>query len=401
MKTTSFCSSVIGWLAVLLCSPSAAFPQSTFGSITGSVRDSSDAVVPGAQATLTNLNTNERHVTVSGRDGLIQFLNLTPASYRLDVEVAGFSRYVREPILVEVQRIVRIDVVLTIGQATESVRVVSEVPLLEPESSSMGQVVERRKIEELPLNGRNPLALVALVPGVIPQGGSLAAPALPNFYAWGNFQISGALGNQSETMLDGTTVHGMLMNSVRLVPIEDAVQEFKVQTNSLPAEFGHTSGGIINLTTKSGTNGFHGSVFEFLRNDIFDASTFFNNSKGVAKPPLRQSQFGWTFGGPILKDKLFFFSSYEGYRQRKGQSVLFTVPTAEQRSGDFSRTLAATGAIIPVYDATTTRVDPSTNANVRDAFPGNIIPRDWIQPRRGWRTSSWRRRTFRARRSPT
>src|SRR4029453_18979056 len=162
--------------------------------------------------------------------------------------------------------------------------------LLEQENSSIGHVVDSRKVEELPLNGRNPLALVALVPGVVPQGGSLANPALPNFYAWGNFQMSGALGNQSETMLDGGTVHGMLMNSVRLVPTEDAVQEFKVQTNSLPAEFGHSSGGIINLTSKSGTNQFHGSLYEFLRNSAMDANTFFNNSRGIGRPPLRQNQ---------------------------------------------------------------------------------------------------------------
>ncbi|MFN7938505.1 MAG: carboxypeptidase regulatory-like domain-containing protein [Bryobacteraceae bacterium] len=365
-------------LVLAMLTGNAANAQSTFGSIVGSVRDTSDAVIPAAPLTLTNRDTNERHTTSSGRDGLFQFINLAPGPYRLEVEQAGFGRYVREPLVVEVQKTIRIDVALTVGQTSERIQVVAETPLLEPENSSLGQVVERRKVEELPLNGRNPLALVALVPGVVPGGGSLAGPALPNFYAWGNFQISGALGNQSETMLDGTTVHGMLMNTVRLVPIEDAVQEFKVQTNSLAAEFGHTSGGIINLTTKSGTNRYHGSAFEFVRNDVFDASTFFNNSKGIARPPLTQNQFGATFGGPVIKDRLFFFTSYESYRQRKGQSVLFTVPTAEQRNGDFSQTRTAAGAVIPVYDATTTRLDAATNANIRDAFPGNVIPRSRI-----------------------
>src|SRR5262249_21726588 len=146
------------------------------------------AVIAGAAVTLTNLGTNERHSAVTDRDGFFQFPNLAAASYRLEAEMSGFRRYVREPILLEIQRTVRLDVGLAIGQASEKIEVVAETPLLEPETSSLGQVVERRKIEELPLNGRNPLALVALVPGVIPQGGSLANPALPNFYAWGNFQ---------------------------------------------------------------------------------------------------------------------------------------------------------------------------------------------------------------------
>src|SRR5438034_582618 len=276
MRTQLF-SCTIGLL--ILTTP-LAFGQSTYGSIVGEVKDSSDAVIGGASLTVTNLGTNERHAATSGRDGYFQFGNLTPAEYRLEADMSGFRHYVREPVVVEVQRTVHIDLTLAVGQASEKIEVVGQTPLLEPESSSMGQVVERRKVEELPLNGRNPLALVALSPGVIPQGGSLSNPALPNFYAWGNFQISGALGNQSEAMLDGGTVMGLLMNSVRLVPTEDTVQEFKVQTNSLAAEFGHTSGGIINLTSKAGTNQFHGSAFEFLRNSTLDASTFFNNSKG-------------------------------------------------------------------------------------------------------------------------
>lgn len=375
LRTKSF----VFFVVAVCCAPTA-FGQSTYGSIVGDVKDSSDAVIVGASVTLINLATNEKHSTTTGKDGLFQFPNLVPSTYRLEAEMSGFRHYSRSPIQVEVQRTIRIDVALAVGQASERVEVVAETPLLEPESSSLGQVVERRKIEELPLNGRNPLALVALVPGVVPQGGALANPALPNFFAWGNFQISGALGNQSDTMFDGGTVMGLNMNTVRLVPTEDAIQEFKVQTNNLPAEFGNTSGGVINLTSKSGSNQFHGSVFEFLRNSALDASTFFNNAKGFKKPPLVQNQYGGTFGGPILKDKLFFFNSYEGYKQRKGQSVLYSVPTAEQRAGDFSKTLDAAGNLVPIYDATTTRVDPATNLNVRDQFPGNVIPKGRLDP---------------------
>jgi hypothetical protein len=270
---------------------------------------------------------------------------------------------------------------MQLGNVAETVEVQSITQLLQPATSSLGAVVERRKVEDLPLNGRNPLALVALTPGVVPQGFSQDAPAVPNFYAWGNFQIGGALGNQSEAMLDGGSIHGSLMNGVRLVPTEDTIQEFKVQTNNLSAEFGHTAGGIINLTTKSGSNTLHGSLFEYLRNEVLDANNFFNNSKGVEKPAFTQNQFGGTLGGTIRRDKLFFFGSYEGFRQRRGRSFLLTVPTPEQREGDFSKTFDAQGNLIPIYDPLTTRPDPNNPGRfLRDPFPGNIIPQSRLDP---------------------
>ena len=366
-----FALALLAGLGLLVSPPAPA--QSTFGSILGTAADDTGAVVPGVSVVVINLNTNERRSATTGEAGLYQFANLVPATYRLEAESSGFKRFVREPIVLEVQQTVRIDIAMQVGEVTETIEVTGATPLLQPETSSLGEVVQQRKVEDLPLAGRNTLALVALVPGVVPQGASTDAPAVPNFYAWGNFQISGALGNQSEAMLDGATVMGSLMNSVRFVPTQDSIQEFKVQTNNLSAEYGRTSGGIINLTTKSGTNELHGSLFEFLRNEKLDANNFFNNARGVATPAFTQNQFGGTVGGPIVKNKLFYFGSYEGFRQRRGRSFLLTVPTLAERAGDFSQTRTAAGAVIPIYDATTTRTLPDRTAT-RDQFPNNIIP---------------------------
>ncbi len=367
--------------ALMLLCGAPARGQSTFGSIVGAVSDATESVVPGAKLTLINLATNESRSTVADSAGLYQFLNLLPASYRLQAEHPGFKQFVWEPVVVGVQQTVRIDVRMLLGSVTETVEVKSITPLLQPATSSLGEVVERRKVEDLPLNGRNPLALVALVPGVVPQGFSQDAPAVPNFYAWGNFQIGGAMANQSEAMLDGGSLHGSLMNGVRFVPTEDTIQEFKVQTNNLSAEFGHTAGGIINLTSKSGANTMHGSLFEFFRNEVLDANNFFNDAKGVGKPAFTQNQFGGTLGGAVRRDKLFFFGSYEGFRQRRGRPFLLTVPTLEQREGDFSKTFDAQGRLIPIYDPTTTRPDPNNPGRfLRDPFPGNIIPQNRLDP---------------------
>jgi len=362
---------ILVWLGSISFSEASA--QSTFGSILGTLSDGTGAVVPGVRVTVTNLVTNERRSTATSTAGLYQFANLLPASYRLEAEMSGFKRFVREPVLLEVQQTVRIDIKMALGEVSETVEVTDATPLLQPETSSLGEVIQRRKVEDLPLSGRNTLALAALVPGVVPQGSSTDAPAVPNFFAWGNFQISGALGNQSEAMLDGATVMGSLMNSVRFVPTQDSIQEFKVQTNNLSAEYGRTSGGIINLTTKSGSNQLHGSLFEFLRNEVLDANTFFNNANRVKTPAFTQNQFGGTVGGPVLRNKLFYFGSYEGFRQRRGRSFLLTVPTLPERSGDFSQTRSANGNLIPIHDALTTTTLPDGTAT-RTPFPNSVIP---------------------------
>ncbi len=323
-----------GWVlaAVALCGlPAAAFGQTFYGSVVGTVTDATGAVVPEVSVTLTNIGTAERRTMQTDAGGNYLFVNLVPGRYRLEMQKEGFKRFTREPIVVEVQAAVRIDAALEVGEVTQTVEVRAETPLMQTENASLGQVVEARKVLEMPLNGRNVLNLVTLVPGVVPQGQSMQNPTGTNPFAWGNYQIGGGQANQSAAYLDGGPVNVSYINLTALVPTQDSIQEFRVQTNNLGAEFGRFAGGVVNLTTKSGTNSFHGTAYEFLRNKALNANTFFNNRAGIERPAFTQNQFGANLGGPIVRDKLFFFGSYEGFRLRQGQSFTYTVPTEAMR----------------------------------------------------------------------
>ena len=205
----------------------------------------------------------------------------------------------REPITVEVQSAVRIDVPMSVGDVSQVVEVTAQTPLLQTENAALGQVVDARKVLEMPLNGRNVFGLVALVPGVVPGGQSGTTPTGTNPFAWGNYQIGGGQSNQSASYLDGAPINASYANLTALVPTQDAIQEFRVQTNNLGPEFGRFAGGAINLTTKSGTNSFHGSAYEFLRNKKLNANTFFNNRAGVARPAFTQNQYGANVAVPL------------------------------------------------------------------------------------------------------
>lgn len=382
---------------------SAAMGQTFYGSVAGTVTDSTGAVVPGTAVTLTNLATTDKRTASTDDAGLYRFVNLVPGRYRAEAEKTGFKRFVREPVVVEVETAVRIDVAMEVGETSQTVEVTAQTPLLQSESSSLGQVVEARKVTETPLNGRNPLALVALVPGVVPQGSkqdsSTGNPTGTNIFAWGNFQIGGGQANQSATFLDGGSVHVNYLNLLALVPTQDAVQEFKVQTNNLGPEWGRFAGGVINLTTKSGSNSIHGTVYEFLRNKQLNANDFFNNASDVGRPPFVQNQFGANAGGRIIKDKLFWFQSYEGYRQRRGQSYLLSVPTAAYRNGDFSDMRDSSGNLVPIYDPLTTcgrlgnapcaKDDKGNDIITRQPFPNNIIPTNRLDPTAKSLTPFW------------
>src|SRR5215469_10443595 len=319
-----------------LLAAATSFGQTFYGSIVGSVTDASGSGVPQAAVTLTNLGTGERRSMQTGASGGYDFVNLVPGQYKVDVEKTGFRHFAREPITVEVQSAVRIDVPMQVGEMTQTVEVLAETPLLQTETASLGQIVDSRKVLESPLNGRNVYGLVALAPGVVPGGQSGTTPTGTNPFAWGNYQTGGGQSNESAAYIDGAPVNTAYDNLTSLVPPQDAIQEFRVQTNNLGPEFGRLAGGVINLTTKSGSNAFHGSLYEFLRNKVLNGNTFFNNSSGVARPAFTQNQFGGNVGGPIQKDKTFFFLSYEDFQLRQGQSYTYTVPTDAQRAGDFS-----------------------------------------------------------------
>lgn len=382
--------------ALILAFCGAAAGQASYGSIAGTVSDSSGAVLPEAKVTLTNLGTSEKRAMLTNKDGFYEFINLVPGQFRIDIEKSGFKHFDQEPITVEVQQVAHIDVAMQVGEMAQRVEVTAQTPLLQPETSSLGQVVESRKVNELPLNGRNPLALVALVPGVVPQGtvggGSLMNPAGQNPFAAGNFQIGGGAANQSAAFLDGAPLNNAYYNILAITPSQDAIQEFKVQTNNLSAEYGRFSGGVINLATKSGTNSYHGSLYEFLRNKVLNANSFFNNAAGKPTPAFTQNQFGGSLGGPVRvphvyngHDKLFFFVNLERYAQRYGIASVFSVPTPQEVQGDFSGLRSANGALVPIYDPLTTVAD-SNNAGhyIRTQFPNNIIPASRIDRTAGY-----------------
>ncbi|MBZ5609944.1 MAG: TonB-dependent receptor [Acidobacteriia bacterium] len=336
--------------------------------------------MPHASVVVTNLGTAERRTAETDESGNYQFVNLIPGRYRVDIEKTGFKRMTRDNIEVQVEGVVRNDAAMQVGEVGQTVEVTAHAPLLQTETTSLGQVVEARRVLEMPLNGRNVLGLVALVPGVVPQGLSSTNPTGQNIFGVGNFQIGGGFGNQSVTYIDGGPVNLFLVNLTTMLPAQDAVQEFRVQTNNIGPEYGRFAGGVINLTTKSGTNEFHGSTYEFLRNKVLNANNFFNNRTGVARPPFTQNQFGGTIGGPVVKDKTFFFFGYEGFRQRQGQSYLLSVPTDQWRNGDFSNLRSASGALIPIYDPLTTcgvlgnaPCAPGQTV-LRRPFDNNLIP---------------------------
>lgn len=352
-------------LGCLLLAAGSVSAQTFYGTLVGSVQDSTGAVIPGAMVTVTNLGTGEQRAQETESAGLYRFVNLVPGQYRLEARSDGFKQFAQEPIAVEVEASVRIDAILEIGEVTEVVEVVSSTPLLQSQTSSLGQVVESRKVTETPLNGRNVLNLVALAPGVVPQGQSMQSPTGVNIFAWGNYQIGGGQSNQSATTLDGAPVNIGYANLTALVPTQDAVQEFKIQTNNLGAEFGRFAGGVINMTTKSGGNQFHGSAYEFLRNRVLNSNTFFNNASKIDTPPFVQNQYGANVSGPIVPDKVFFFSSFEGYSQRQGRSLLLDSPTPAMQRGDFSE-----------LDQMIHDPFSITNADdlPRTPFPNNLVP---------------------------
>jgi Carboxypeptidase regulatory-like domain len=331
-------------LSLMVSGSLSLYGQSTYGSIAGSVTDTSGATVTDATVTLTNLGTSEKRTQSSGSDGLFTFVNLFPGQYRIDVEKPGFKHFVRLGITVEVQQSTHIDAALQVGEVSQTVEVTSEVPLLQAETSSLGTVVDQREANELPLNGRNIYNLATVTPSVIPQGNTEGSVVGKNPFDFANYQIGGAFANEGAEYLDGQPLNIGYINLPFMVPTQDAVSEFKVQDNNLGPEWGKFAGGVINMSTKSGTNTWHGTGYEYLRNKVFNANEFFHKNSEIngtpptsnQPPPFTQNQFGAAIGGPVIKNHTFAFFSYEGFRLRTGSPFNTTVPTLAERQGDFS-----------------------------------------------------------------
>src|ERR1700723_3103322 len=260
-------------LVIAVCFSLECFPalsQNSAGSIVGTVTDNSGAAVWGATVTLTNDATGEHRTGSTDASGDYQFVSLTPANYKIDIEGTGFKHYTRDPITVQVDQTFRANAAMEVGTVTQQVVVTAQAPIMQTETASLGQVVSGKAVTNIPLNGRNVLALVALVPGVVPQGSSFGNLSGQNVFAAGNYQIDGGNANQSSVLVDGAPVNTSYGNTVELVMDQDVVQEFNAQTHDNTAEFGMYTGGVINMATKSGGNAFHGTVYEYLRNTSLD-----------------------------------------------------------------------------------------------------------------------------------
>lgn len=353
------------------------------GTITGTVTDATGAAVPNAAITIVNTGTNASFPAVSNEAGYYRAPSLPVGSYTVTAEVAGFKKEVRTGITLQVDQHAEVDFSLEIGTTSESVEVSADATLVDTSSATVGKVVENRRINDLPLNGRNVLALAMLTPGVKSQGGPTNSGFADRGITLSATSINGGPSALNSLLIDGANNNDSYLADVNVNPTVDAVQEFKVQSNVMSAEFGFTAGGVINMVTKSGANDPHGSLYEFFRNDALDARRAFT----AFKEPYRYNQFGGAIGGPVVlpkiyngKNRTFFFFNYEEWRYTHSQSNILTVPTVEQRGGDFSNLRDATGKLITIYDPNTTKANPNGSGFIRDPFPGNIIPANRFDP---------------------
>jgi Carboxypeptidase regulatory-like domain len=365
-------------LIALLATAATVWGQTTASTLTGVVRDASGAVIPGARLQVVNEGTGVVIPAVSNDAGLYHVIGLSPASYRIEAEAKGFQRLVRPGVTVQISESVQVDLTLQLGNVQETVSVAATTPLLQTQSAGIDQLVEREMINGMPMPNRTSTALLSLIPGATIQGVTGEIPV---------FTVGGGRMRNQQFTLDGgnhTNTVGLAVNQSQVPLPMDAMQEFRVLSNNYSAEYGQTQSGVVTLATRSGTNQFHGSVFEYARNEAFDARNFF----AASRAKFRQNQWGGSVGGPIRKDRTHFFVSYERTQQVTGATSIQTLPTLLQRQGDFSQTFSATGALLRIYD-------PGTTAgNVRQPFPNNMIPVDrfdavakamlpyWPQPNR-------------------
>jgi Carboxypeptidase regulatory-like domain/TonB dependent receptor len=355
-------------LALVACCrvwPAITFAQQETATIAGTVRDASGAIVPGATVTVTNIQTNIAVKTQTGDDGGYVIPSLRPGDYSVSAESTGFQKTLRTGVTLQVAQVARVDIALQAGQLTESVEVVGATPLLDTLTSSRGSVVDQKKIVDLPLNGRDYNQLALLSPGVLP-----GTPRLASVNFKGVLNVNGNRTFNNVFLLDGVDnisySNSFRGENVQLVqPSIEALQEFKIQTNAYSAEFGRSSGAVVNATIKSGTNTIRGSVYEFLRNDRLDANNFFSNALGAPKPKRERNQFGGAAGGPIYRNRTFWFADYEGLRDLEGVPRVRQVPTAAEKAGLFSASV----------------VDPF--AAGRPEFSRNAQGQ-WVIPRERW-----------------
>lgn len=358
-----FVISLIGPCLILVWAASACYAQSATSELTGTIRDATGGVLPGVSVTITHAASGQQRQLVTDANGDYLAPSLSVGEYVIKAELADFKTQLRHGVVLQVGRQVRVDFVLEVGAVSEAVTIEQSPLPLETANAEVSEVIDNQRVTELPLNGRQFVDLTLLSGNVFvaPRGtrGSALAQTGPAVL------VAGQRPGHNMYFLDGVSVTDQYFNHLAASPPIDAIEEFNIQKSIYPAEFGGKASATVSALTKSGTNGFHGDAYEFVRNDIFDARNFFDPAK---KPPYRQNQFGFTFGGPLYRDRTFFFVTYEGLRSTTSLTQIFSLPSVRVRNGDFS-------GMAPIYDPSST-----DSAGKRLAFQGNIIPAQRLDP---------------------
>jgi carboxypeptidase family protein/TonB-dependent receptor-like protein len=358
-------------LLFVLLTVTIANAQVETGTIVGVVQDTNGAFIPNATVTITQIATGQIRQTHTDDRGAFNAQFMPLGTYSVSAGATGFKTKVLTGITLQVDETANLTVSLEVGSVSQSVEVTGTAPLVDTTTSSLGQVIDNHEVLSMPLNGRNPFALGLLVGNTAPVTG--VATNLPFVGGGGQFSSNDVLLNGIDDNIFATAGN-VGRQGIAIFPSVDAVQEFKVMTNNFSAEYGHAAGYIVAATIKAGTNRFHGAVFEFLRNDDFDANNFFTNRAGLPRSPFHQNQFGGTTGGPIRHDRIFFFGDYQGTRQSiQSGSSISSVPTAAMVGGDFS------GQSAPIFDPRTRHIGPNGTV-IATQFPGNKIPSGLINP---------------------
>lgn len=342
--------------------------------LSGLVKDPSSAVVSGAHIELLNIKTGVVVSSHSNEQGYYSISSVQPGEYQLSGTAPGFEKTVVSNIVVHAADSIAVDIQLRVGKDAQEIKVSDKTPLLQTETASISTVVTQQEISNIPLEGQNPLTLIGLAAGITktsPPGLQTADRGTTSSISY--FLSNGSMDNQNEFTIDG--IANNITDRAAYMPFSDDVQEFNVLSAAYDAQYGHGAGASIVVSTKAGTNEFHGSAYEFLQNDALEANNYFSDLAGQPKPPLRYNQFGVAVGGPIRKKSMFFFLNYDGIRTDTFTTTIGTVPTAAQRTGDFSSTYDQNGQLIQIYNPFTSRPDPlNPGKYIRDPFPNNMIP---------------------------
>lgn len=366
-------------LALSLLAMPLLLSQTFTGTISGVVTDPNAATVPGANVRARNEATGDTRQVATGAEGLFVFSQLPPGGYEVSVELKGFRKSVQTGAALRVNQTLEMNFAMQLGEVSQTVEVAAAVTLLDTQSANRAVTLDQQAMLDLPTNARNPFQLVHVNAGVIAVRTGISQATQDQNH--NRFSMNGGRGQAGLTLIDGVPASAVDWGGLIASPSVDSVQEMNIQRNQFDAQFGKSDGSAVNMITKGGSNSFHGSAYDFLRNNNLDANTWANNRSNIRRPSFQRNQFGGTFSGPIWKEKkLFFFTAYEGRREGNPGTNISNVPTAAQRTGDFSETRNNAGVLSPIFDPFTNTPNPAGAGFVRTPFAGNRIPASMFDP---------------------